>query len=186
MTIPMAPVMQAPAVVCAPSQVISDRPLKVAAARPQLVRTPPLAPPRTGASADTEMSEPDSDLMRRYVACASTASTKEVRRLVWTRVGIQGKPSWAMIDSGSVFNIIDRSFYESLPSHPTPHSCARVDKILSGHNVALPVSGRVVLTFFHERHPYHHLFSVVDNFPVPFCLGAEFLRAHQCRITYGT
>ena len=116
---------------------------------------------------------------------SSLAVVREARKLLWLSVAAQNCPAWCLLDTGSVYNIVDRSYYDSLPYRPRPVPPDPRDCIVSGHNTALPVLGSVILPFIHDHIPYYHVFRVVDNFPVDMCLGAEFLKQHQCRINYG-
>ena len=112
-----------------------------------------------------------------------SALVREVRRLLWVQISIQDHPTWALLDTGSVANIVSRDFYESLSICPTPLPTFR-DQLISGHNTALPVVGEVVLPFKLFGQSFFHSFRVVKNFPVPLCIGAEFLRPHKCSINY--
>ena len=105
-------------------------------------------------------------------------------KLFWLKAAIQCAPYWFFVDTGSATNIVDKNFYYSLPFHPTPSPTDPRERLISGHNTALPVIGEVVLPFTLHNRQYYHLFRVVENFPVDLCLGADFMKAHECALSY--
>ncbi|KAF0096594.1 MAG: Plus agglutinin, partial [bacterium] len=52
--------------------------------------------------------------------------------------------------------------------------------------MALPLLGKVALTFKVDGKLFCHLFYVNDNFPVEALLGSEFLNPHACSISYAS
>ena len=114
-----------------------------------------------------------------------TPGVKMERELVWAEATLQGRKTWTLVDTGSVANIINTKFYYSLPSHPPPLPPDPTENLVSGHNTALPIVGRVVLAFTFSGHTYYHIFQIINNFPVNLCLGSEFLSAHGCTVQYG-
>ena len=105
-------------------------------------------------------------------------------KLFWLRAAVQSSPYWFFVDTGSATNIVDKKFYFSLPFHPAPGPTDPRERLISGHNTALPVIGEVVLPFSLHNKQYYHLFRVVENFPVDLCLGADFMKAHECCLSY--
>ena len=105
-------------------------------------------------------------------------------KLFWLRAAVQNSGYWFFVDTGSATNIIDKNFYFSLPFHPAPSPSDPRERLISGHNTALPVIGEVVLPFILHNKQYYHLFRVVENFPVDLCLGADFMKAHECCLSY--
>ena len=108
------------------------------------------------------------------------------RNLLWTRLEIQGITTWTLVDTGSVTNIISSRYYQSLPAHPRPRTPGPEERLISGHNVALPLLGKVALTFKVDGKLFCHIFYVIDNFPVEALLGSEFLNPHACSISYAS
>ena len=162
--------------------------------------SPPLEAVEESASADVSMSAPDTEtspdwtppvqsepaLFQFLNSRPHVAAGKADRPLVWANVVVLGKQAWMLVDSGSVTNIVSQRYYESLQPRPPLLKPDPAEKLISGHNAALPLLGHIELPFTHNDRTYYHAFRVIPNFPVSLCLGAEFLFAHACGITYDT
>ena len=105
-------------------------------------------------------------------------------KVFWVKAKVQGHSSWLFADTGSYVNIVDKAYYFKLPFHPQPAPPNANERLLSGHNTALPVVGEVILPFYFGNRYFYHTFKVVENFPVDLCLGADFFRPHYCALRY--
>ena len=125
-------------------------------------------------------------LNRFLVPAFPESETKLDRNLLWTRLEIQGITTWTLVETGIVTNIISSRYSQSLHLHPRPRTTSPEMRLISGHKVALPLLGKVVLTFKVDGKPFSHIFYIIDNFPVEALLGSEFLKPHACSISYAS
>ena len=100
------------------------------------------------------------------------------------QASIQNQKYWFFLDTGSGTNIIDEEFYNSLPCHPCPAPPNSKERLLSAHNIALPVVGTITLPMSFDNNTYYHPYKVVKNFPIDLRIGAEFMKPHEFSLTY--
>jgi len=110
--------------------------------------------------------------------------TTQDQKVFWVKAKVQDRSTWLFADTGSYVNIVDKNFYYNLPFHPMPAQPNKHERLLSGHNTALPVVGEVVLPFYFNSRYFFHTFKVIENFPVDVCLGADFFRPKYCALRY--
>ena len=123
----------------------------------------------------------DPSVLDRFLLPALPESeTKLDLNLLWTRLEIKGLTTWNLVDTGSVSNIVSARYYQSIPLHPPPLAPSPEERLISGHNVELPLLGKVAFGSQGGRQCLLPHFYVIDNFQLEALLGSEFLNPHEC------
>ena len=103
--------------------------------------------------------------------------------LFFLRGAVQSLPTWILVDSGSVRNLIDEAVYKKLPYQPPirePGDC----RVIGGNGEPLKLKGFAVLPVTLDDTLLWHEFGVVPNLPIEVLIGADILATHRCSLLY--
>ncbi len=106
------------------------------------------------------------------------------RNLFWCLTQIQDQLIWALADTGSAGNIIDKKFYDRLPEKP-PIRPAGSSRLVAGNGTVMELLGFITLIFRPAGHFACHEVQVVGDLDgLDFVVGATWMKKHGCDLLF--
>ena len=101
----------------------------------------------------------------------------------WDPVGIQNKKVWALADTGSCRNLINKDFFDNLPVKPSMFPPGNVT-VIAGDGESLDLLGWAVLNLEVAHEIIYHEFGVVRDLSIDLLLRGEMMKPHMCALQY--
>ena len=123
-----------------------------------------------------------SDDIVKDVACTTPESNAK-RLLFWVTATVQDREILTLADTGSCRNLMSKAFWMSLPAQDTlapPGSTV----VVAGDGKTLNLLGWSLVKFEIAGRPLYHEVGVVEDLPIDFLLGGEFMSPHTCNLQY--